>query len=883
MFASQRDKSVWEQVRRHSIRTPEAPALIEPGAAEWTFGMLQELVDHLVAVLKNAGFGAEDTIAVLLPDGAGGLVTVLGVSNVCGCAPLNPSLTEVELRFDLMEIGAKAVICLDSYELGLRLGDELGLAVIHVQIKEEGCTWSLAKTARPGAGLSNEGAALLLHTSATTGRRKIVPLSRANIWAVVENSAPVTGITESDRLMLMSRLFHVQGVVTAFVVWAMGGSVIAPKAFETQAFRGWLDYLHPTFYSCGPTQHRAILADLKARPLIVKTTLRFVRSAGNTLVPELRDGLRETLGVPVLDMYGLTETMGLVSTPVNGPWDRGWKTLGAEIAIADPTGTLLSVGDEGEIVVRGPSVMAGYLRDEDGNRQAFWGQGEARWFRTGDSGLLDAEGYLTMSGRLKEIINRGGQKINPTEVDAVLSQHPAVRMVAAFAVPHTALGEDVACAVVLRAGMHATEAELRLFGRRSLARYKIPRRVYFVPEIPHGATGKPQRLVLRERLMTSGVIGASDPANRSHGTDRRLNDIDGALKAIWVRRLGCEHAFRHDDFFQLGGDSLEAESMLAEIEMLLDLRFTDDANERFFESPTLGTLAEMIAMPVATDSRRSQEIGAFPLKGSGSGLDAFLIPADGDEGLYYRLLSRKMGSDRAMWVVRPENSWHVQGLDMLERAAAASVVAIRSVKPMGPYLIGGFCQGGAFAYETARLLRMSGEEVLLLLFDVPAPGEPALLRSLGKYLQHGLKVTQEPGGWRRAARLGRIVLRRALWSGLVTTKEMLGGVAGTPLVEWLRRQAQESYFPIHRVQRSTIPILHFVEARQEGTLRGQATEAWSKMTTGEVRVVKLPGTEKMLFSEANLQGMADSIRKWEVEWMTTRPEQLAARLTTETR
>ena len=879
MFASHGDKSVWEQVRGHSTRAPETSALIEPGAGAWTFGTLQRLVADLSAVLRGAGFGTEDTVAVLLPDGAGGLATVLGASSVCGCAPLNPALTEVELRFDLMELGAKAVICLDSYETGLRLGNELGLAVIHARTEETGCTWSLVKPARPGVGLSNEGAALLLHTSATTGRRKVVPLSRTNIWAVVENSAPVTGITENDRLILMSRLFHVQGVVTAFVVWAMGGSVIAPRAFETQAFRIWLDYLEPTFYSCGPTQHRAILADLKARPLSKPTRLRFVRSAGNTLVPELRDGLREALGVPVLDMYGLTETMGLVSTPVNGPWDRGWKTLGAEIGIADRAGTLLPVGDEGEIVVRGPSVMAGYLRDEDGNRQAFWGEGDTRWFRTGDAGRLDAEGFLTMSGRLKEIVNRGGQKVNPTEVDAVLSQHPAIRVVAAFGVPHATLGEDVACAVVLKPGMQATEAELRLFARRSLARFKIPRRVYFVSEIPHGATGKPQRLVLREWLMTSGVIGAIDRVMDGHGTDRRLNDIDGALKAIWVRRLGSQHAFRHDDFFQLGGDSLEAESMLAEIETLLDLRLTEDASERFFESPTLGTLAEMIAMPLAPERRRSHEIGAFPLRGSGSGLDAFLIPADGDEGLYYRLLSRRMGTDRAMWVVRPENSWHVQGLDMLEQAAVASVAAIRSVKPQGPYLVGGFCQGGAFAYEAARLLEASGEEVLLLLFDVPMPGEPALFRSLWKYVRHGFKVTREPEGWRRAARLGRIVVRRVLWSGLVNGKALLGEKGAPRAVEWLRRQAQESYFPVYRVQPSALPVLHFVEANQEGTLRGQATEAWHKMTTGEVRVVKLPGTEKMLFSEANLKAMAEAIRAWEVERMATRVERAATPLT----
>ena len=146
--------------------------------------------------------------------------------------------------------------------------------------------------------------------------------------------------------------------------------------------------------------------------------------------------------------------------------------------------------------------MSGYWNDAEANQEAFWGEGPDRWFRTGDLGAIDEYGTVTMAGRLKEIINRGGQKIKPSEIDQVLSQHPAVKSVAAFAVPHPTLGEDVACAVVLREGASVTETALQAFARTTLARYKVPRRVHFLPLLPLGATGKPQRLILRQRLGT---------------------------------------------------------------------------------------------------------------------------------------------------------------------------------------------------------------------------------------------------------------------------------------------------------------------------------------------------------------------------------------------
>ena len=871
MAESTNNGPLWNNLRQRAEVAPWTPALIEPGGSWWDYGTLQRLIEDLGQVLKSAVLREDDTVAVLLPDGACGMVTLLGTMSVCGCAPLNPALTEAELRHDLEELGVKALVCAPGYGLGLTLGEELGLAVIHATSEEHGCSWKQVRARHAQAGRSNGGAVLLLHTSATTGRRKVVPLTRSNLDAMTGNTMRTMRLGKDDRLLLLARLFHAQGILSAVAQWRAGGAVIATRGLEPGAFAGWLSDLKPTWYTSGPTVHRAILAELRARPAGLPGSLRMVRSGGNTLPVELKRELEQTLGVPVLDMYGLSEAGAVAATELDRPAEASgrWKSVGPEIAVMDGSGNLVAAGVEGEIVVRGPSVIGGYLNDEAANRETF----RDGWFRTGDLGRLDSNGTLTMSGRLKEMINRGGQKVHPAEIDAVLSGHRAVREVAAFGVPHEALGEDVACAVVLRDGAQASEAELRVFARKSLALYKVPRRVHVVSEIPHGATGKPQRLALRERF---GDAGSDVEAIEETALERRLNDVDGALKEIWMRRLRCPTARPHHDFFQLGGDSIEAESMLAEVETLLDIELGVEANERFFEHPTLGTLTQIVSMPVAPDKVRSHEIGLHRLRGDGPGLEAFLIPADGDEGWYYRLLSRYMGRDRRMAIVRPENSWHPPALEMVENAGVKTVAAIRQARPQGPYLVGGYCSGGLFAYETARLLEKEGETVLLVLFDVPMPGTPHFVYEWKQYAQRLrdlVKQARQTRRWRPAASFARWWMQRLLWLGVRRYKQTLGRFEGTRLMGWVYDQSKCSYLPHYRVPESQLPILHFAGADEEERTRGRARRAWAARTGGEMTVATLPGTHKTLFSEANLKAMSATIEAW-VEAQVSKPEDM---------
>lgn len=848
------------------------PAVIQPGMVAWDYGQLQRHLHHLGKQLQAAGLGLNDTIAVAMPDGAACLVTQLGVMNVCACAPLNPLLTVSELRHDLVELGASALVCCPDLIAGLQLTRELRITAILASVKDGECVWEVSAPGprlftTPPTAKPNAGAAILLHTSATTGRRKIVPLSRANLRAACRNTSQSLQLTSQDRLLVMARLFHAQGILSALSQWSCGGTVLVSNTFEPAVFTRLLTGLEPTWYTCGPTLHQAMLSELQKQPQPTPHCLRFIRSGGNTLPPELKAALEQYLGVPMLDMYGLSETGAVAAVSLDPSGPGGWRSVGPEICILSSDGKPLGHGEEGEIAVRGASVMTGYWNDDDANREAFWPSASGRpadaWFRTGDLGRLNANGILTLSGRLKEIINRGGQKIVPTEVDQVLRRHPAVKAVAAFAIPHPSLGEDIACAVVLHEGASLTESELQAFARKSLVRYKVPRRIHFLPALPHGATGKPQRLVLRERL---GARPAAEPGASAFSTEHTLTRSEKTIAALWAGLLASSEIGLEDDFFRLGGDSLGAISMLSEVEILLQMPLPPEATERFFESPTLKTLSHLLGSPLIAQEKGSHNLRLYPLLGDGPGVEAFLIPADDEEGWYFRLLSRHLGEHRPLWMLRPENGLYAPGPNQIEATAARAVELIRERRPHGPYVVGGFCLGGVIAYETACLLELAGETVALVLFDTPTPGEPHLLYAWKQYVQQWMALLRTARRGARARRrmiaFPRLLFRRLLWLILRQLKERGRLSADSSMLSWMRREAEHDYFPPYRPPPSHVPILHFLMAEGREPLRQSSAQSWRHISFAETLVVRLPGSHHSLFRETNLAPITQAIEHW---------------------
>lgn len=300
-------------------------------------------------------------------------------------------------------------------------------------------------------------------------------------------------------------LFHIHGLVAAVSAsLASGASIWCAPGFDALRFFGWMSDARPTWYTAVPTMHQAILSRAgRNAEVIGANPLRFIRSSSASLPPQVFQALAETFGAPVIESYGMTEAAHqMCSNPLPPRAQKAGSVgvaAGPEVRVAHEVEDRLAEG-VGEVVISGPNVTPGYEGNPDANAKSFFEADGKRWFRTGDQGAFDHEGYLRLTGRLKEIINRGGEKISPLEVDEVLMDHPAIAQCVAFAIPHPKLGEEVGAAVVLRDGAEASEQEIRGFASERMADFKVPRKIVILDEIPKGATGKMQRIGMAGKL-----------------------------------------------------------------------------------------------------------------------------------------------------------------------------------------------------------------------------------------------------------------------------------------------------------------------------------------------------------------------------------------------
>jgi acyl-CoA synthetase (AMP-forming)/AMP-acid ligase II len=480
-----------------------APALITVDGDTIDHATLWSAVDRLAERLRRAGLGPGDRIVIVLPNGPEMTLVLLAAMSVGCAAPLNPKYREDEFRFYLDDLRAAALVTDGRSPAALAAAPE---AAIHVDLHGSGLSTDLdlaATTAGPTAPgrQSADDEALVLHTSGTTSRPKIVPLRQRNLARSAYNISASLHLGGSDRSLTVMPLFHIHGIMAGLLApLSAGGSVICTAGFDAFKFHRWIDDLRPTYYTAVPTMHQMVLARSPGpRP----TALRFVRSSSAPLPRPVFEGLANLFGVPVVEAYGMTEashqiTCNPLPPGVVKPGSVGIAT-GIDVTILDPAGSELPSGSTGEVAIRGATVVDAYENNPAANEAAFTGG----WFRTGDQGMLDQEGYLYLTGRLKEQINRGGEKISPLEIDDVLLRHPAIAEAVTFAIPHDKLGEEVGAAVVLADGRDLTERELRTFLRGQLAPFKVPVRIVFVSEIPKGATGKIQRIGLASRLELS--------------------------------------------------------------------------------------------------------------------------------------------------------------------------------------------------------------------------------------------------------------------------------------------------------------------------------------------------------------------------------------------
>jgi acyl-CoA synthetase (AMP-forming)/AMP-acid ligase II len=464
------------------------------------YGALRNQVEAVAQALAAAGVGRNDRVGIALPNGLPAIVAFLAASVAGTAAPLNPGYKEGEFRFYLEDTAARVLLlpAEGADEARRAAGDRV--PVLTVDMDASG-TVSLAGVTGRGAVStpSVNDTALILHTSGSTGRPKRVPLAHSNLSISARNVARSYALGPDDVSMCVMPLFHVHGLVAStLATLATGGTVVVPGKFSPLSFWRVARDHGVTWYSAVPTLHQLLLA--RADPGSGKPArterLRFIRSCSASLPPRVMHDLEAAFGAPVLEAYGMTEAAHQMSSNPLPPAARKPGSVGrgtdVQISIIDANGRHLQAGERGEVVIKGPNVIGGYENNPEANATSF----VDGWFRTGDQGVLDADGYLTLVGRIKELINRGGEKISPREIDEVLLAHPAVSEAVCFGVAHPTWGEEVAAAVVLREP--ATEADLLAFCRERLADYKRPKQIHITEAIPRTASGKIQRRVVAQ-------------------------------------------------------------------------------------------------------------------------------------------------------------------------------------------------------------------------------------------------------------------------------------------------------------------------------------------------------------------------------------------------
>jgi len=486
-----------------------AEAIAAPGRPALNFAGLRQLVADTVASLNAMGIGRNDRVAIVLPNGPEMATAFIAVAAGCTSAPLNPAYRAEEFEFYLSDLNARALIVEHgSTSPAVEVARKLGVAIVELRVADGAAAGhftlhgDMTGTPTHGGMAQPDDVALVLHTSGTTSRPKIVPLSQRNVCASARHIRATLDLTAQDRSLNIMPLFHIHGLIAAMLSpVSAGASVFCTPGFDALKFFGWMDEAHPTFYSAVPTMHQAILTRASRNAeVIARHPLRFIRSSSSSIPPQVISELEATFHAPLIEAYGMTEAAHQMASNPLPPVARKPGSVGLpggpDVEIMDEAGNILPRGEIGEIVIRGPNVTAGYENNDKANAEAF----THGWFRTGDQGVKDQDGYISLTGRLKEIINRGGEKISPREVDEVFMDHPAVQQVVTFAIPHPKLGEEVGAVVVLREGKAATDKELQQFLGARLADFKVPKKILFMDEIPKGATGKLQRIGLAQKL-----------------------------------------------------------------------------------------------------------------------------------------------------------------------------------------------------------------------------------------------------------------------------------------------------------------------------------------------------------------------------------------------
>jgi len=775
-------------LRQAARRYTSATALAAEGREPTTYEGLCQFARESRRALFAAGIEPGQRMALAMPFGAEAVTLNLVAMSTGIALPLNPGLPRAAAVAQLQLLKPSVVIASDTLPVFREAAAELGLLFVGINGSEKlpAGQFHIGKNQHVATQRDHDvsppflpfSTAAVLQTSGSTGEPKRVPLTHANLLAGAAAIERSMELTEGDRFLNVTPHFRVVGLGLVLAALKAGNAIYCAPGFLRAQFLDWAEAFEPTWFWAAPAMLKELLPLAQVRGAHpCGEALRVIRTGSANLSPDWLAPLEAAFGVPVVENYGMTEASPQIAC---NPLDRVQrrpgsvgKAAGAEILILNSNDQPAPAGTEGEILIRGAGVTSGYEGEAlsaSGPNDAFWNGLGSRWFRTGDLGHLDADGYLYVAGRRKEMINRGGEKVWPRDVEQVLERHPAVEQAVVFAVPHATLGEEVGAAIVLRPTAlnqaELDEAELRAFACEHLASYQTPTRIAFLPANHHAIHaapgGKLQRSQMAARLdMTSIETSNASPATYVVPTTA----LERELAAIWSSILRAPRIGLDDDFFQLGGDSLAIATLSAALHDRFGVmrRLLDRAD--FFAHPTIRAQALMIdqAQRARAEWKTQTVAVTHPVPSNLAALNArprrsedvpplFLAPLAGASPLYLRKFAQHMAAQQLCYGMEAHN---IPSALTLEQLAAAFVTSIEAICPEGPFYLGGHCFGGVLAYEIAQQFAAKGRQPeTLYLFDVPTPGYPHPWRErhlFAKALWHHAREFSQYGRYAGAA------------------------------------------------------------------------------------------------------------------------------------
>lgn len=717
----------WSAFSDLSARQRDVDAILAPGRSPLSFGQLPLTLDSVRAALNGFGIGRGDLVVVALPKGPEMAVCFVGVASCAVAVPLNPEYADDEFARYLSRIRPKAIILpAGSVDAARRQAGALGIPIIDLAFDPTQGVGTFAlhgerrgNPERPGWNDADD-VALILLTSGSTGKSKLVPDRQHHIAAYAREASKMYGLGRADRNIHIMPMFHGHGTKSSLLVpLLLGAGVVCPDRFDVPTFFENIERFRPTWYSAGYATHHMILDQIERFRAVARAArLRFIRSGSGRLDPKIMLGLEEAFGAPVLERYGMSETCTLTYNPlppaIRKPGTVGIRCIN-EVKIIDESGGFLGPNQDGEIVARGPTVIDGYWDDPEANAAAFIDG----WFRTGDLGRFDDDGYLTITGRIKDLINRGGEKFSPVEVEKVLCEHPKVAAACVCAVPHPTLGEEVAAAIVLAEGADIAEQALLAHARERLVWFKVPRRIFFCASLPKGDSGKVHRPSVAQLCL---AMASEAQAAKAAQSARVPSALERDILLLWDEVLETSTTDLDEDFFLTGGDSLKAADLLTRLRRRLGVSLT--LGQIFDDATTVSGLARLIERARTTDgTKRNLPPGLIPIKTDGDLTPLFAVPGSGGNPVGYVHLGRLLDQRRPLYGIE---SVGLDGcgnpIDRMEEIAAENIRRIKAFQPKGPYYLTGACFGGRVAYEMARQIAETGDRVaLLILLDASPP------------------------------------------------------------------------------------------------------------------------------------------------------------------